>query len=87
MWMVSASAETKMAYFRAQCEGYGYAAGTPDFARCTQYEAHAASARAERAFDDLAEHSQRQAEANAAAVSFPRQTINCVSYGNRTTCN
>lgn len=38
-WMATASQNTKMAYYREQCTGYGFRPGTSEMAQCMQMEA------------------------------------------------
>jgi hypothetical protein len=69
-WNITATQETKMAYYRKQCEAYGFKAGTTQIAQCMQQEAIATRQ------DGRARSSAAMA---AAAASQPRQPVHCTT--------
>ena len=43
LWPMTASAEEKLEYFKNQCMGFGFKAGTPELAQCVQNQSNQSS--------------------------------------------
>lgn len=83
MWHATTSQENKIAYYQAQCAGYGYAMGTPQMAQCVQIEAVQSRSTASAQVQNVSRNMQQQ------AVMAQNNNISCTSQriGNTVSTN
>ncbi|WP_170449285.1 hypothetical protein [Ruegeria arenilitoris] len=79
-WFATASTETKLAYYSAECKGYGFEPGTPDFAKCVKETAREMRAGANQS---MANMSQQMSDFGKGPEMY---TTNCNSFGNSINC-
>lgn len=90
-WMMTASPEAKLATYRANCSGYGYAAGTPEMAQCVQQEAGEYRSNASSAMAALSEGMVQAGQPRPSTHVIETQapamtTTNCNAYGDSMRC-
>tara|TARA_B100000780_G_C21036403_1_gene415663 strand:- start:56 stop:355 length:300 start_codon:yes stop_codon:yes gene_type:complete len=72
LWHGTASQETKIEYFKAECLGFGYKSRTPEMAQCIQTQMNQSKTSAGKRMD---------------SINQSHRTITCKTWGNTTRCS